>query len=100
MDLSIIDIALCSLLLLLAGYFIPFLNNTNDFGCLRYQRMIMYYRNPDYFELDQLIKALRSVPEPTCAKLSNRLTISFGMLIGLVAAFLMILGIGHLIGGL
>jgi hypothetical protein len=62
--------------------------------------MTMYYRNPDYIDLDRLAKAVREMPESKPLTLPNRLLLSMGMIVAPVAAFFLILGIGHLINGL
>ena len=60
----------------------------------------MYYRNPDYIDLDRLAKAVRDMPDAKPLTLPNRLLLSMGMIVAPVAAFFLILGIGRLINGL
>ena len=60
----------------------------------------MYYRNPDYIDIDRLTKAVRAMPEPAPLSLANRIILSVGMMAAPVVAFFVILGIDHSIAAL
>jgi hypothetical protein len=57
----------------------------------------MYYRNPDYANVDRLTRAVRAMPEPGPLSLANRLLLSVGLIAAPITAFFLILGIGRLI---
>jgi hypothetical protein len=60
----------------------------------------MYYRNPDYIDLDRLTRTVQAAPEPKPLSLANRLLLSVGMIVAPVVAFFLILGVSRLIATL
>lgn len=59
----------------------------------------MFYRHPDYIDLERLKTAVRAMPEPKGLTLSNRLLLSVGMIAAPVLVFFVIVGVSRLIGG-
>ena len=57
----------------------------------------MYYRNPDYFDVERLSRALRAVPEPKPMKLAGRIIFSVSLIAAPVVTFFLVLGIGRLV---
>jgi hypothetical protein len=60
----------------------------------------MYYRNPDYIDVDRLANSVWAKPEPQPLSLANRLLLSVGLIVAPVAAFFLILEIGRLVAAL
>ena len=56
----------------------------------------MYYRHPDYIDLERLKGAIRAMPEPKPMKLAERRLLSVSMIVAPVLAFLLILGVSRL----
>jgi hypothetical protein len=57
----------------------------------------MYYRNPDYSDVERLTRAIRAMPEPKPLSLANRLILSVSLIIAPVVTFFLILGVGRLV---
>jgi hypothetical protein len=57
----------------------------------------MYYRNPDYLEVDRLAKGGRAKHEFEPVSLAGRLILSVGLIAAPVVAFFLILGIDRLV---
>jgi hypothetical protein len=60
----------------------------------------MYYRNPDYMDLDRFTKPVRAMPESKPLGPRERLLLSMGMIAMPVAALFLVLGLGRLVNGL
>ena len=58
----------------------------------------MYYRNPDYFDLERRLKAAGIEPDPKPQTLVGRLLVSTGPVLIPVSAIFLALGIGLLVG--
>jgi len=57
----------------------------------------MYYRNPDYLDVERVAKAGRAKREFEPVSLGGRLILSVGLIVAPVAAFFLILGIDRLV---
>ncbi len=57
----------------------------------------MYYRNPDYIDVDRLKRAVHALPEPKPLSLANRFFLSAGIIAVPVVVFFLILGIDRLV---
>ena len=59
----------------------------------------MYYRHPDYIDVERLQTAIRAMPESKGLSLSNRLLLSVSMIAAPVLVFFVIVRISRLIAG-
>jgi hypothetical protein len=50
----------------------------------------MYYRNPDHFDVERLVTAVRAMPQPKPMNLAGRLILSVGLIVAPVVTFFLI----------
>jgi hypothetical protein len=60
----------------------------------------MYYRNPDYFDVERRSKMAGAEPDAKPLTLPTRLLLSLGMILAPVLVIFLALGIGRLVSSL